>query len=185
MDAILDYLWDIKMIDLSIKLDEQLAASRNSLEAASCDGWKSVAENLRRSQLADELQYMTRLLTRARYRGLKIESFYITDTEEHIGNRRKHVKFKYELLYELTRHNSNLSYGTFSSFYECSKYAMRSFYVLRFKKSLKDVFYHIVTKNMREYDFNVWMFDYNNAPYIIFDAYEIGVEYFFLKQPNK
>lgn len=166
------------MIDLSVKLDEQFAASRNPLEAANRNRWKSLAGNLNRSQLVNKLQYVMRYLIRARCRGLKIESFYITDTEQRISNHRKRIKFKYEILEELKKHNSNLSYGVFSSFYECSKYKMGSFYVLRFKKH-HDLFRSIVTKMSNEFEFNVWIFDYNHNPYIIFDAYENGIEYFF------
>lgn len=167
------------MIDLSIKLVEQLAASGIPPEAASPDGWKSVAENLQRSQMDDKLHYMSKLLNRARCRGLKIESFYITDTEEYISNQRKCIKFKHEFLEALEINHSDLSYAVFSAFYECSKYAIRSFYVLRFPKSLKKIFYNIVMKTMKENEFNVWMFECNYVPYIIFDAYENGVEYFF------
>lgn len=166
------------MIDLSVKLDEQFAASRNPLEAANRNRWKSLAGNMNRSQLVNKLQYVMRYLIRARCRGLKIESFYITDTEQRISNHRKRIKFKYEILEELKKHNSNLSYGVFSSFYECSKYRMGSFYVLRFKKH-QDLFRSIVTKMSNEFEFNVWIFDYNHNPYIIFDAYENGIEYFF------
>ena len=85
------------MIDLSVRLDEQFAASRNPLEAANQNRWKSLAGNLNRSQLVNKLQYVMRCLIRARCRGLKIESFYITDTEQRISNHRKRIKFKYEI----------------------------------------------------------------------------------------
>lgn len=164
---------------LSIKLSEQSVTSGKSPETVDDDGWRTLSDDLKRSLLNNKLQYINCLLTRARSRGLKIDSFYITDTEERIYyHHHKRVKLRYELLKELAEHKSDFSYGVFSSFYESSKYSIDSFFVLRFKKKLK-VFFHVITEYMKENGFNVWMFDYNGNPYIIFDAREYGVECFF------
>lgn len=168
------------MLSLSIKLDVPVPAGREDMEAVDSEGWKEVADEVSYSRIHGELKHVSYILNRIRQRALRVDSFHITDYEEYIGNHGKGIKLKKEFLETLTKHNSNLSYGLFSSSYKKSRYKLRNFFVLSFERNLEDKFHRIVARMSEEYGFNAWMFNYGgNHPYIIFDAREYGPEHFF------
>jgi len=172
------------MISLDLKLVTYSAAADESSEADAGGSWRNISDDLPRSHLPMKLHYIGRLLDRTHSRGMGIKSFYITETEDRIGTRRTNVKLSYELLRSMVKHKADFSYGIFSSFYESSRYAIDSFYVLRFGKNYKNLFCRIISEKMLVHEFHVGMNAFGETPYIIFDAHENGLEYFFDEVSN-
>lgn len=168
------------MLELSIKLDAPALVAGEDIEAVDSEGWSELAEEVSYSRLPGELKHATSLLNRIHRRALGVDCFYITDHEEHIGNREKRIKLDKELLEALAKHNSYFSYGLFSSDYKKSKYKLGSFFVVSFERGLEDKLHRIVARMSNESGFHAWMFNYGgNQPYVIFDAREYGPEHFF------
>lgn len=106
------------MLSLSIKLDAPVLAAREGIEAVDSEGWMEIAEEVSYFRLPRELKQVSSLLSRIHNRALKVDSLYITDYEDRISNHGKRIKLKKELLEVLMNHNSNFSYGLFSSYYK-------------------------------------------------------------------
>lgn len=165
------------MLDLKLKLIPRPAPSAPGGDEEDEPCWKYIGSDMAHSHLPAKLQYAGRLMVRAHNRGVRLESLYVTETEKRISSLRKRVTLAHGLLCAMARHEADFSYGAFSSFYERSRYALGSFFVLRFRKKFKDLFCRIISGEMKEY--HVWMECCGETPYMIFDAREDGVCRFF------
>lgn len=183
---VLGYFCSFDMLSLSIKLDAPVLAAREGIEAVDSEGWMEIAEEVSYFRLPRELKQVSSLLSRIHNRALKVDSLYITDYEDRISNHGKRIKLKKELLEVLMNHNSNFSYGLFSSHYKKSNYKLGNFFIVSFERNLEDKIHRIVARMSNECGFNVWMFNSGgNQPYVIFDAREYGLEHFFHEAAQK
>ncbi len=155
-----------------------------SLKPVGCADWHDVCSDEPRGGAAGKLRYACRVLNRARDR-VKVESLYITESERKVSPRRRNVRLSPELLTALAAHQADFSYGVFSSVYSYSRYAVDSFYVLRFRKDYAQLFREIITGMKNEYEFKVEMAEYGKMPYLLFDAHENGLEYFIEQVASK
>lgn len=159
------------MPGLALKL--RVPAAEDGAEAE----WHDVSDSVRGCTPAGRLRYVARLMERARSRGIGIESFYITATERRVGKQPMGCRLTPELLGAMAAHGADFSYGAFSSYHECSHYAIGSFYVLRFRRGLQRRVARLITETMLPHDFRVWAADFNGSPYVLLDAHENGLEY--------
>ncbi len=169
--AAVDWFQLLDMPSLALKL--RVPAEENGAEAE----WHDVSDSARGCTPAGKLRYVASLMERARCRGIGIESFYITDTERRVSEQPMGCRLSPELLGAMAAHGADFSYGAFSSYHEYSRYAIGSFYVLRFRKGLQKQLAGIITERMLPHNFHVWAADFNGSPYILLDAQENGLNY--------
>lgn len=165
------------MINLSLRLRTHSAASGDSPEAADDGCWRNIGGDMLRSSVPSKMRYVCRLLEHSYSLGVKIESFYVTDTAERKPQHRR-IKLSREMIHALTMHGADFSYGVFSPFYRSSRYSADGYYILRFRQEYREIFHRFVNENMRELDFNAFSCQFGKIPYVIFDASEDGLEYF-------
>ncbi len=139
--------------------------------------WHDVAGPGRHCTQPGRLHYAARLMERAKRRSIAIESFYITESARRVSGQAVNCNLSPEILRSMAGHGADFSYGAFSSYHEDSHYAISSFYVLRFRKTLQQQLARIITEKMLPHDFRVWMEDFKGTPYIMFDAHENGVDF--------
>ena len=155
-----------------------------SLKPVGRDDWHCLFPDGPRGGVAGKLRYACRVLNRSRGR-IKVESLYITESECKVSSRRRNIRLSHELLTALAEHQADFSYGVFSSVYSRSRYAVDSFYVLRFRKAYTQLFREVITEMKQAYEFRVEMAEYENTPYLLFDAHENGLEYFIEQVASK
>lgn len=177
------------MINLSLKMDVHSVASGESPEATDDGYWRDIGD-MSRSSAPFKMRYVCRLLERSYSLGVKIESFYVTDTEKGKPQHRR-IKLSAEMIHALAMHGADFSYGVFSPFPRSSRYSVDGYYILRFRQEYKEIFHRFVNEKMRELDFNAFSCQFEHIPYVIFDAGEDGLEYLLrevagrLKKPRR
>lgn len=172
------------MISISVKLFLIDDASGNNPEASENNGWRTICGGLSHSKLQPHITYVGRLLERSHKRGIKIESFYITETEKKKRCLHKKINLSRKLIHSMSIHGADFSYGVFSSMYEQTQHSVSYFYILRFRKQFEKMIFTIINNEMKLNGFNVFTSHFENKPYIIFDAKENGLEYFFSLLPQ-
>lgn len=163
------------MITLSLKRYVHYASIGDSPEDADDGYWRDIGGDMPRSSVPAKMRYICRLLERAYSLGVKIESFYVTDTGK---PQHRRIKLSQEMVHALAMHEADFSYGVFSPFYTTSHHSVDSYYILRFRQEYKEIFHRFVNEKMRELTFNAFSCQFENVPYVIFDASEDGLEYF-------
>lgn len=162
---------DSFMVNLSVKLP--FVSSEGDPDDDDC--WKDIGGDIPRSAVPAKLRYLCRLLQRSYSLGVKIERFYVTDTEDGRTQHRR-IKLSREMIHALAMHGSDFSYGVFSPFFRSSRCAVDGYYVLRFSQKYEAIFQRFADEKMR--DFYVFPCRFGKVPYFIFDADEDGLEYF-------
>lgn len=165
------------MVTLSLKPGVRSVASESSSDDSDEGCWKDVGGDLRRSAVPARMRYICRLLERAHSLGVRVERFYVTDTGEGKPQHRR-IALSHRMIHAMALHGADFSYGVFSPFYRASRYAVDGYYVLRFSREYQEVFGRFVRERMQVPAFHAFPCQFEEVPYIIFDAGENGLEYF-------